>query len=123
MFESQVKNSKITYIWKKLNQLIFRSLNGAEPNYHLLNVGYNVFKSKSEFKLFHGGILPEIQIAYETYGTLNKERDNAILLFTGLSANSHAKSHKVRKNFELQNNFFLSLFLCRIIQILAGGKV
>jgi homoserine acetyltransferase len=33
--------------------------------------------------------------AYETWGNLNKNKDNAILLFTGLSANSHAKSSKV----------------------------
>jgi homoserine acetyltransferase len=75
---------------------IFRNLKGAEPNYHLQNTGYSIFKSKSEFNLFYGGVLPEIQIAYETFGKLNKNRDNAILLFSGLSANSHAKSHNVR---------------------------
>lgn len=40
------------------------------------------------------GCLPEFQLAYETWGTLNEARDNAILIFTGLSANSHAKSSK-----------------------------
>ena len=40
----------------------------------------------------HGGILPEVYIAYETWGTLNADRSNAILLHTGLSASSHAKS-------------------------------
>ena len=75
--------------------LYFRSLDGAEPSYHLLNTGYKTFKSKKEFKLNHGGVLPEIQLAYETYGKLNECRDNAILLFSGLSANSHAKSHEV----------------------------
>lgn len=39
-----------------------------------------------------GGVLPEINIAYETWGNLNDSKSNAILLFTGLSANSHAKS-------------------------------
>ncbi|KFH45611.1 serine-O-acetyltransferase-like protein [Hapsidospora chrysogenum ATCC 11550] len=39
-----------------------------------------------------GGILPEFHIAYETWGTLNADRSNAILLHTGLSASSHAHS-------------------------------
>lgn len=40
-----------------------------------------------------GGILPECEIAYETWGELNEQKSNAILLFTGLSASAHAKSH------------------------------
>lgn len=39
-----------------------------------------------------GGELPALDIAYETWGTLNAARDNAILIFTGLSANAHAAS-------------------------------
>jgi homoserine O-acetyltransferase/O-succinyltransferase len=44
------------------------------------------------FKLWRGGELPSGVIAYESWGTLNAERSNAILLFTGLSPNSHAAS-------------------------------
>lgn len=36
--------------------------------------------------------LPEIDIAYETWGTLSPAKDNVILLQTGLSASSHAAS-------------------------------
>ncbi|WWD20317.1 homoserine O-acetyltransferase [Kwoniella shandongensis] len=36
--------------------------------------------------------LPTFQIAYETWGTLNSDRSNAILLHTGLSASSHVAS-------------------------------
>jgi len=36
--------------------------------------------------------LPPYQIAYETWGTLNAARDNAIILHTGLSASSHVAS-------------------------------
>ncbi|BEI87347.1 uncharacterized protein CcaverHIS019_0100650 [Cutaneotrichosporon cavernicola] len=36
--------------------------------------------------------LPPYQIAYETWGTLNDARDNAIILHTGLSASSHVAS-------------------------------
>lgn len=39
-----------------------------------------------------GGVLREFDIAYETWGTLNPSRSNAILLHTGLSASSHARS-------------------------------
>lgn len=37
-------------------------------------------------------MLPSFDIAYETWGTLNADKSNAILLHTGLSASSHAKS-------------------------------
>jgi homoserine O-acetyltransferase len=39
-----------------------------------------------------GGVLPEARIAYESWGKLNAQRDNAILLFTGLSPSAHAAS-------------------------------
>ncbi|OAA60387.1 homoserine O-acetyltransferase [Niveomyces insectorum RCEF 264] len=39
-----------------------------------------------------GGVLREYDIAYETWGTLNADKSNAILLHTGLSASSHAHS-------------------------------
>ncbi|WVO13886.1 homoserine O-acetyltransferase [Cryptococcus depauperatus] len=37
--------------------------------------------------------LPAFTIAYETWGTLNKDASNAILLHTGLSASSHVASN------------------------------
>lgn len=46
------------------------------------------------FKLFLGGELLSYELAYETYGKLNHDKSNVILLQTGLSANSHAKSTK-----------------------------
>jgi homoserine O-acetyltransferase len=51
-----------------------------------------VFHSYEPFLLDWGGILPEFEIAHETWGTLNSEKSNAILLHTGLSASSHAHS-------------------------------
>lgn len=42
--------------------------------------------------LYRGGCLSEVDVAYETWGELNAERDNAILLFTGLSPSAHAAS-------------------------------
>jgi homoserine O-acetyltransferase len=43
-----------------------------------------------EFK--KGGILPSLTIAYETWGELNPERSNAVLIMTGLSPSAHAAS-------------------------------
>ena len=44
------------------------------------------------FRLWKGGELHGAQVAYECWGELNAERNNAILLFTGLSPSSHAHS-------------------------------
>ncbi len=44
------------------------------------------------FHFWRGGELHDGQVAYETWGELNDSRDNAILLFTGLSPSAHAAS-------------------------------
>ena len=44
------------------------------------------------FRLWQGGELKRAHVAYESWGALNKERSNAILLFTGLSPAAHAAS-------------------------------
>jgi homoserine O-acetyltransferase len=42
------------------------------------------------FTLYRGGKLRGARIAYESWGRLNAARDNAILLYTGLSPSAHA---------------------------------
>ena len=42
------------------------------------------------FAMYRGGVLRGGRIAYESWGKLNAARDNAILLFTGLSPSAHA---------------------------------
>jgi hypothetical protein len=67
-----------------------RSASGPEPSYtsgHTL-----IYHSRKPILLDWGGILPEFNVAYETWGTLNADKSNAILLHTGLSASSHAHS-------------------------------
>ncbi len=44
------------------------------------------------FHFWRGGTLNDGVVAYETWGELNDARDNAILLFTGLSPSAHAAS-------------------------------
>jgi homoserine O-acetyltransferase len=45
------------------------------------------------FRLYRGGVLHLARSAYETWGRLNAARDNAVLLFTGLSPSAHAASN------------------------------
>jgi homoserine O-acetyltransferase len=37
-----------------------------------------------------GGVIPEVRLAYETYGELNADRSNAVLVFHALSGSQHA---------------------------------
>ncbi|KAI0280047.1 Alpha/Beta hydrolase protein [Russula aff. rugulosa BPL654] len=53
---------------------------------------YQVYHHTKPLPLTYAEPLPEIDIAYETWGTLSPARDNVILLHTGLSASSHAAS-------------------------------
>lgn len=66
---------------------------GPEPSYSNVSTGYETFHSAEPLFLDNGGILHSFDLAYETWGTLNSTRSNAILIHTGLSASSHAKSH------------------------------
>ena len=72
-----------------------RSLDGGpEPQYDTVVAGFEVFHSPQRFQFHHGGSIPELKVAYETWGELNAARSNAVLIHTGLSASSHAKSHE-----------------------------
>ena len=42
--------------------------------------------------MWRGGRLPEVTLAYETWGELSPAADNAIIIFTGLSPSAHAAS-------------------------------
>ena len=57
--------------------------------------GFKVFHWDKPFYFKHGGVIPQLGIAYETWGELNEDFSNAILIHTGLSASSHARSHQV----------------------------
>ena len=69
------------------------SQSGPEPSY--TTGKHQVFHSKEPMVLDWGGVLREFDIAHETWGSLNADRSNAILLHTGLSASSHAHSTDV----------------------------
>ena len=42
-----------------------------------------------------GGYLPSFTLAYETWGTLNADRSNAVLILSGLSPSAHAASSEL----------------------------
>jgi homoserine O-acetyltransferase len=44
------------------------------------------------FKMWRGGSLSEVTLAYESWGELSPAADNAIIIFTGLSPSAHAAS-------------------------------
>ena len=46
--------------------------------------------SAREFRLENGQILPILELAYETYGTLSPRRDNAVLVVHGYTSSHHA---------------------------------
>jgi homoserine O-acetyltransferase len=56
--------------------------------------GAQLYESREPIELQYGGRLPGFRLAYETWGRLSEDRDNAVLLCTGLSASSHAASHR-----------------------------
>src|SRR5579871_3170043 len=51
------------------------------------------FDLSSPFRMKRGGALTGARLAYETWGTLNAARDNAIFVLTGLSPGAHAASN------------------------------
>ncbi|XP_064395576.1 uncharacterized protein LOC135342697 [Halichondria panicea] len=56
--------------------------------------GHSLFTHKDNFTFKHGGVIPSLNVAYETWGELNEDRSNAILVHTGLSASAHARSNQ-----------------------------
>ncbi|KAF8528800.1 Alpha/Beta hydrolase protein [Hysterangium stoloniferum] len=69
------------------------SSGGPEPPYARPSPNsYQLYHSNTPLPLVYAPSLSAFQIAYETWGELSPTKDNAVLLFTGLSASSHAAS-------------------------------
>ena len=71
---------------------------GPAPQYEKVVSGYETFHSSQPFACDWGGVLPEVNLAWESWGELSPARDNAVLLHTGLSASSHARSQERNPN-------------------------
>ncbi len=52
-------------------------------------VGHRRFAGIGELRLEAGGVLPEVQVAYETWGRLNASGSNAVLVEHALTGDSH----------------------------------
>ena len=61
----------------------------AETRTHFFETG----STDQPIRLRDGGRLPGARIAYETWGELNEDKSNAILLFHALSGSHHAAGH------------------------------
>uniref|UniRef100_A0A7S0DFA2 AB hydrolase-1 domain-containing protein n=1 Tax=Amorphochlora amoebiformis TaxID=1561963 RepID=A0A7S0DFA2_9EUKA len=66
-------------------EVSYKFTRGPPPGANVIEMDFDV----------EGGSLKGMEIAYETWGTLNSRKDNAILLHCGMSASSHAKSTDV----------------------------
>lgn len=55
--------------------------------------GSRFVRSDRPFRFHRGGKLPGVTVAYETWGELSAQGDNAVLILTGLSPSAHAASH------------------------------
>ncbi|MDW3094411.1 MAG: homoserine O-acetyltransferase [Gammaproteobacteria bacterium] len=51
-----------------------------------------------DFVMHRGGVLKEVVIAYESWGTLSDNNDNVVLVFGGLSPSAHACSSEQDQN-------------------------
>ena len=56
--------------------------------------GTRWFALPSPFAMKRGGALHGARLAYETWGSLNAARDNAVLIVTGLSPDAHAAANE-----------------------------
>lgn len=48
---------------------------------------------EAPLSLWRGGTLAPVRLAYESWGNLNAQRDNVVLLYTGMSPSAHAAQH------------------------------
>jgi homoserine O-acetyltransferase len=69
----------------------FQSSDSVRSGQPLRHAQYLTFAE--ELRLEQGGRLPGVTVAYETYGTLNDRRDNAVLICHALSGDSHVARH------------------------------
>ncbi len=56
-------------------------------------IGARTFVDETPLALEYGGVLPRLEVAYETWGQLSRLKDNAVLICPAFSGHSHAQSH------------------------------
>ncbi len=63
------------------------------PTHEFIPPGSRFHALRSPFPMKRGGALLDARIAYETQGTLDAQRGNAVLIVTGLSPDAHAAAN------------------------------
>ena len=65
----------------------------AQNSVGIVQTQYFTFAEKEPFQLESGTTLSPVTLAYETYGQLNRDRSNAILICHALSGSAHAAGY------------------------------
>lgn len=73
------------------NTDIFQSTDSLRGAFELTYAQKAVFPNG--MKLEHGGELPSVTVCYETFGTLNDRKDNAVFICHALTGDSHVAKH------------------------------
>jgi homoserine O-acetyltransferase/O-succinyltransferase len=63
----------------------------------------NIFKSKEEFLFENGKSIAELEIAYETYGELNPDKSNAIIVCHALTGSAHVTGEASYPSFMIKH--------------------
>jgi homoserine O-acetyltransferase len=71
---------------------LLATLVAAKQYVNIMAAARQYLRLDRPFPMRRGGVLQGVQLAYETWGELNAKKDNAILIFTGLSPSAHAAS-------------------------------
>jgi len=74
-----------------MNQCVFNSSDRGRSAAPLRSAQRTTFSDPLVLEL--GGQLPSVTVTYETYGTLNATRDNAVLVCHAISGDSHVARH------------------------------
>lgn len=76
-----------------------------EKSIGIVETKFFTFAQKSELKLESGQIFGPITLAYETYGVLNQDKSNAVLILHALSGDAHAAGlHQEENNLGWWDN-------------------
>jgi len=69
----------------------FESTDSVRSGKPLRHVQSALFPEPLHLRL--GGVLPKVEVAYETYGALDEDRSNAVLVCHAISGDSHVAAH------------------------------